>query len=327
MIGAIGLLLPAIAIFLLAPYILRTCAEMIRFFIMRSMELNPTRDRIIFATCINYFVKLTMPILAVAVFAALFSNIAQVGFFWTTKPLAFKPEKLVPNFGAYFSKTLFSVNGLFNLFKAIAKMVIVGATAFILIRADIEKLCNTQTIDLYVSLSLVGGIAIKMIVFTAILLLILSIPDYMFQRSQFRESLKMSRHEVTEERKQEEGDPQIKQRLRQRMRELLSTKIRDEVPKADVVVTNPTHFAVALQYNRSLEGPTVLVKGEDELAQRIKKIARDADVPIVENKPLARALYSEVEIGEVVPVKYWTVIAEILRRVKSIDDYKKMAGV
>jgi len=134
----------------------------------------------------------------------------------------------------------------------------------------------------------------------------------------------MSRHEVIEERKQDEGDPQIKSRLRKRMQELLSVKVREKVPQADVVVTNPTHFAVALKYDRNYAGPIVLIKGEDELAQRIKRVARDFDVPVVENKPLARAIYAEVEVGQMVPAKYWTLIAEILQRVKSMDDYMKM---
>jgi flagellar biosynthetic protein FlhB len=149
----------------------------------------------------------------------------------------------------------------------------------------------------------------------------------MFQRAQFRESLKMSRQEVIEERKQDEGDPRVKQRLRRRMQELLAVKIREELPKADVVITNPTHFAVGLQYNRDLEGPRVIVKGEDELALRIRRIAAELNVPVVENKPLARALYAEVEIGDYVPVKYWAVIAEILKRVKTMDEYRRLAGL
>ena len=327
LIGAIGLLIPALAILFLAPYLLRNCMDMVRFYFLRAAELDPGRDMIIFGVFLSYFARLALPLLGIALAAALFSNIIQVGFVFTTKPLGFKFERVLPNFGAYFQKTLFSTNSLFNFLKSIVKMAIVGGVAFFLIRSDIEKLANMQSAELYLSVTTVAGLAIRLLIFTALLLLLLSIPDYMFQRSQFRESLKMSRQEVIEERKQDEGDPRIKQRLRRRMQELLAVKIREELPKADVVITNPTHFAVALQYNRSLEGPRVLVKGEDEFALRIKRLAAELNVPVVENKPLARALYAEVEIGDYVPVKYWALIAEILKRVKSLDEYRRLAGL
>jgi flagellar biosynthetic protein FlhB len=327
LIGAIGLLIPALAILFLAPYLLRNCVDMVRFYFLRAAELDPVKDRIIFGVFLSYFARLALPLLGIALAAALFSNIIQVGFVFTTKPLGFKFERIVPNFAAYFQKTLFSANSLFNFFKSIVKMAIVGGVAFFLIRSDIEKLANMQTAELYLSVTTVASLAIRMLIFTALLLLLLSIPDYMFQRAQFRESLKMSRQEIIEERKQDEGDPRIKQRLRRRMQELLAVKIREELPKADVVITNPTHFAVALQYNRSLEGPRVLVKGEDELALRIKRLAAELNVPVVENKPLARALYAEVEIGDYVPVKYWALVAEILKRVKTMDEYRRLAGL
>jgi flagellar biosynthetic protein FlhB len=327
LIGAIGLLLPALAILFLAPYLLRNCMEMVKFYFSRAVELDPGRDGIIFGVFLSYFARLALPLLGIALAAALFSNIVQVGFMFTTKPLGFKFERVIPNFGAYFQKTLFSTNSLFNFFKSIVKMAIVGGIAFFLIRSEIEKLANLQSAELYLSVTTVAGLAIRLLIFTALLLLLLSIPDYMFQRAQFRESLKMSRQEIIEERKQDEGDPRIKQRLRRRMQELLAVKIREELPKADVVITNPTHFAVALQYNRSLEGPRVLVKGEDDLALRIKRLAAELGVPVVENKPLARALYAEVEIGDYVPVKYWALIAEILKRVKTMDEYRRLAGL
>ncbi|MDR0663633.1 MAG: flagellar biosynthesis protein FlhB [Spirochaetaceae bacterium] len=327
LIGAIGLLFPALAILFLAPYLLRNCMDMVKFFFSRAVELDPGRDRIVFGVFLSYFARLALPLLGIALAAALFSNIIQVGLMFTTKPLGFKFERVIPNFGAYFQKTLFSTNSLFNFFKSIVKMAIVGGIAFFLIRSDIEKLANLQSAELYLSVTTVASLAIRLLIFTALLLLLLSIPDYMFQRSQFRESLKMSRQDVIEERRQDEGDPRIKARLRRRMQELLAVKIREELPKADVVITNPTHFAVALQYNRNLEGPRVLVKGEDDLALRIKRLAAELGVPIVENKPLARALYAEVEIGAYVPVKYWAVVAEILKRVKTMDEYRRLAGL
>jgi flagellar biosynthetic protein FlhB len=326
LIGALGLLFPALAILFLAPYLFRTFMEMLNFFLSGITELDPIHDGRVFAAFISYFSRLAAPILAVAFVSALISNIAQVGFLFTTKPLAFKISKIIPNFAQYFSKTLFSANGVFNFFKSIAKMAIIGFTAYFIIMGDIEKIANLGTANLYFAFTTIGSLAIRLIIVAAILLLVLSIPDYLFQRWQYRESLKMTLVEVKEERKQDEGDPQIKARLRSRMKELLSQNIAANVPKADVIITNPTHFAVALEYNASLYGPRVIAKGEDELAMRIKTIAKESEVPIVENKPLARALYAEVDVGELVPEQYWNIIAEILRRVKSIDDYSKMAG-
>jgi len=324
--GAAGLLLPAIALLFLAPYLLRTFLEMLHYFLSDALEMNPVNDKRIFLAFLNYFLRLALPVLIIAFIAALASNIAQVGLFWTTKPLAFKFERIIPNFAQYFSKTIFSVNGLFNLFKSIIKMAFVGFTAYFLIKSDIAKILALNSVNFYTAWTLIAACAIKLLIFVAILLVILSIPDYIFQRRQFRESLKMSLQEVKEERKMDEGDPQIKAHLRRRMRELLTQNIAANVPKADVVITNPTHYAVALEYNAALYGPRVTAKGEDELALRIRRIAQENNVPVVENKPLARALYTTVETGEIVPEQYWNIIIEILRRVKTADELRRMAA-
>ena len=324
LIGAVGLLLPAVAILFLAPYLLRTFVEMIHFFFSRITELDPTRDRFVFAVFLQYFARLALPLLSVSVLAALVSNIAQVGFLFTWKPLSFKFNRIIPNFAQYFSKTLFSANGVFNFFKSIIKMAIIGWTAYLIIRGDIQKIANLDNADLMQAFTAVASLAIRLLIITALLLLVLSIPDYVFQRWQYNESLKMSLVEVKEERKESEGDPQIKSRLRARMRELLRQNIAVNVPKADVVVTNPTHFAVALDCKEAYNGPRVIAKGDDELAMRIKKIASDNGVPLFEHKPLARALYAEVDVGEFVPQQYWNVIIEILTRVKSIDELQMM---
>lgn len=166
------------------------------------------------------------------------------------------------------------------------------------------------------SMRLVGMTAFAIMVEAALALLVLSIPDYFFQRRQHLEALKMSKQEIKEEHKMYEGDPLIKSRLRERMRELLTRNMMKAVPKADVVITNPTHFAVALEWKpRLMEAPTVTAKGVDAIAEKIKEIARENNVPLVENKPLARVLYREVEIGDVIPAEYYEVTALILAEV------------
>jgi flagellar biosynthetic protein FlhB len=323
LIGALTLLLPALVLFFLAPSMLRTCVEMLRFYFLRAAELDPVKDRIVASAFFAYLARLALPIVAAAVFAALFSNLTQIGFLFTTKPLTPDFSKVVPRLGRYFQKTLFSLEGLFNIGKSVVKMVIIGAVAFFLIRSEIARLANLQTANLWTGFTAVASLAIRMLLISATLLLLLSIPDILFQRWQYRESLKMSKQEVKEERKMYEGDPLIKSRLRQRMRELLSRNIAVTVPQADVVITNPTHYAVALEYRTGMDGPLVSAKGEDELALRIRRIAEEHEVPVVENRPLARALYAEAEVGEIIPEAYYLAVADVLAHVYRLNQERR----
>ncbi|QQO11412.1 flagellar biosynthesis protein FlhB [Breznakiella homolactica] len=329
LVGALMLLLPALAILFLSPYMLRTFVEMIRFFFLRATELDPVKDRIIARVFFTYLAKLALPIAIVAMVTAIFSNLVQTGFLFTTKPLVPNFSKIVPKFGQYFKRTLFSMEALFNLAKSIIKMIIIGVVAYVIIRSKIKDLANLQTAGVWNGLTLVAGLAIRLLLIVALLLLALSIPDILFQRWQYRESLKMTKQEVKEERKMYEGDPLIKSRLRQRMRELMTRNMVANVPKADVVITNPTHFAVALEWNQgTMPAPMVTAKGADEVAFRIRRIAEESGVPTVENKPLARALFAETEIGDIIPETYYQAIATVLAQVYKInEERRKTAGV
>jgi flagellar biosynthetic protein FlhB len=325
LVGAITLFLPALLLFFLAPYMLRTCVEMFRFFFLRATELDPTKDAIIVGVFFTYLAKLALPILSVAVFAAIFSNVVQVGFMFATKPITPDFSKVLPRFGQFF-KRIFSVDGLFKFGMSILKMVIIGGVAYSLIRMDIEKLANLQKASLYTSLITVASLAIRMLLICAILLLILSIPDLIFQRYRFRERNKMSRQEMKEEMKMYEGDPQVRNRIRSRFRDLLKQNIATAVPRADVVITNPTHYAIALEYQREvMPGPMVVAKGADELAARIRQIAHDNGVPLVENKPLAQSLYRETEVGQIIPEAYYMAVATILSKVMHINELRRKA--
>ena len=325
LVGAVTLFLPALLLFFLAPSMLRTCMEMFRFFFLRATELDPTQDAIIVGAFFHYLVRLALPILIVALFAALFSNIVQVGIMFTTKPIVPDFSKVLPRFGQFF-KRIFSIDGLFNFVKSIVKMLIIGGVAFTLIRMDINKLTNLQKAGLWLGLTTVASLAIRILIICAVLLLILSIPDLLFTRWRFRERNKMSRQEMKEEMKMYEGDPQIRNRIRSRFRDLLKQNIAAAVPRADVVITNPTHFAVALEYQRdTMPGPMVTAKGADEAAARIRRLARDNGVPMVENKPVAQALYREVEVGDFVPESYYSVVATIFRKVMDINELRRKA--
>ncbi len=326
-VGALVLLLPAISLALLAPSMLRTMIDMVRFFLERSTELDPTKDRIIVQAFFSYFVRLSLPLAIVAMVAGIGANLAQTGPIFTTKPLVPNFSKILPRFGQYFKRVLFSVEGMFNLAKSILKIAIIGGVAFFIVSGELERLANLSTTSLWTGVSLIAGLALKLLIVSSLLLLALSIPDLLFQRWQYRESLKMTRQEVKEERKMYEGDPMVKGRLRQRMRELLSRNMAANVPKATVVVTNPTHFAIALEYREGqMAAPMVTAKGADEVAFRIRRIAQDAGVPIVENKPLARALYAETEIGDVIPEQFYQLVATVLAHVRKINEARLGSG-
>lgn len=323
LIAAIGLLFPAITILFSARYILRTCVEMLRFFFTRINDFSVT-DGIAAGVFFQYFTRLVLPIVLSAMVAAIFSNLVQVGFLFTTKPLVPDFSKIVPRFGRYFQRTLFSMEGLFNFIKSIVKMAIIGTVAYVLIRSNIDKLANLQTAGLWNGFTKVASLAAQLLIICAILLLFLSIPDIFFQRWQFKESLKMTRQEVKEERKMYEGDPMIRGRIQRRMREFMSRNMPVNVAKADVVITNPTHFAAALEYDEvTMVAPLLTAKGADEMAFRIRNIAQENEVPVIENKPLARALYAEVEVGQAVPMIYWEAIAQILARVRMLEEERR----
>jgi len=327
LIGAVTLFLPALMLLFIAPYMLRTCVEMLRFFFLRAVELDPTKDAILVGAFFIYMARLVLPILAVAVFAALFANIVQVGLNFTTKPITPDFSRVIPRLGQFF-KRIFSIEGLYNFFKSIIKMLIIGGVAYFLIRADLNKLVNLHKAGIWLGLTTVASLAIRLIIICAVLLLLLSIPDILFQRWRFREKNKMSRQEMKEEMKMYEGDPQIRGRIRSRFRELLKQNIAEAVPRADVVVTNPTHYAVALEYHQetmSNNGPMVTAKGADEVAARIRKLAQENGVPMVENKHLARTLYQEVEVGDYIPQAYFTVVATILRKVMHVNELRRKA--
>jgi flagellar biosynthetic protein FlhB len=324
LIGALGLLLPALLLAFLGPSMLRTAVEMLRFFFTRATELDPVGDRVVAGLFFRYFVRLVLPLIIVAMLAGIASNLVQTGFIFSTKPITPDFSRVLPRVGQYFQRTLFSVDGLFNFFKSIVKMAIIGGVAYLLIVSDLEKLINLERASLWTGISLVASLAIRLLVISALLLLILSVPDYMFQRWRYRESLRMSREEVKEERKMYEGDPYVRSRIRARLRQMLSQNMAINVPRADVVITNPTHYAVALEYHReTMPSPQVTAKGEDEIALRIRRIARDNGVPVVEDRPLARALYADTEIGDFVPPAYFKVVAVVLQKVMNINEERR----
>lgn len=311
--GALVLLLPLCCLIILAPWIFRNCVEVIQFYLSNSctMELsNPA----VYKVFLEYFLKSLLPIFACGIVAGIVGNVLQTkGFMFTTKAIAPKFNKLIPKFGEYFKRTLFSFEGLFNVVKSILKVVIIFIIAYSIIKNDLQKLLSLSNVGLWAAFTYVAGLVSKLLLIASLVFLVVSVPDYLVQRHQFMESMKMTKQEVKEEFKELEGDPYVKGRLRQYMNEMLSRNLAANVAKADVVITNPTHYAVAIEYDReTAQAPMVTAKGVDSVALRIKEIAKENDVPIRENRPLARELYAKVEVGDIIPTEFYQALAIIL---------------
>lgn len=314
--GAIILLFTVITLAIFSGYLLNTMVAMMTYFYGGAAEMDITKANAVMPAFYSFFIRLTLPVGIVAFVAAVMGNVIQVGALFTLKPISPDFNKIVPRFGKFLERTFTSVEALFNWFKSMGKVIILGALAFFNIWLEAERLINFVHVPFLQAFSAVAGIAFRILIQAAIVMLVLSIFDYMFQRRQHMESLKMTKQEVKEERKTYEGDPLVKSRLRQRMQEMMSRNMVQNVPQADVVVTNPTHYAVALEYNRdTMVAPTVTAKGQDNMARVIRETAEEHEVPVIENKPLARALYSEVEIGDVIPEKFYEAVVAVLKQV------------
>ena len=255
--------------------------------------------------------KLILPVMLLALTLGLAANIGQVGLKVTPESLAPKWNRLNPVEGF---KRLFSTQGAFTLFKGMVKMAIVGSISYATIKDALLSggLLDTMRMPLPEALGVVGGVLWTLGLRVSATLLLLAVGDFAWQRHQTEKSLKMSASEIKQEMKQSDGDPQIKGKIRQLQRAMARRRMMQDVPKADVVVTNPTHYAVALQYESSAGAPKVLAKGADEVARAIRELAAEHGIPRVENKPLARTLFATVEIGEFIPPDLYEAVAQVL---------------
>ncbi|WP_037572772.1 flagellar biosynthesis protein FlhB [Spirochaeta cellobiosiphila] len=318
--SALVMIFPLVLIALLSPHIIRQILSMMRYYYSDIMNLDVINSGITAVAFFSFYFKIMWPILTIAFLAAFLSNILQIGFLFTTKTITPDFKKIVPNFPRFIQKSFASSEAWFNLGKSIFKVILVVSISYLNIRPNISRLATLIALPLTDSTLFIVKLGFSIIIEVSILLLVLAIPDYLFQRWQHKESLKMSKQEVKEERKQSEGDPLIRSRLRERYREIVSQNMMEAIPQADVIITNPTHFAIALKYDSlSMTAPMVTGKGQDNVALRIRAIAQENGVPIVENKPLARAMYGSVEIGDVVPEEYWEIVSRILAEIYRLN--------
>ena len=255
---------------------------------------------------------ITAPFLIVAFIVAFVCDLVQVGFKPTSKPLQPKLSKLNPVSGM---KKIFSARKLFDLGKSLLKLVVMSAVIYSFFNDDARKesLFLLYDIPLKQAIGLMGSLIIDLGIRLAAAYLVIAFIDLIYQRRKFHKDMMMTKQEVKDEYKNSEGNPEIKGAQKRRMMEASRRRMMQQLPQADVVITNPTHYAVAIKYDaEENDAPVVIAKGADYLAQKIKEVARENNVEIVENKPLARMLYANVEVGELVPPELYRAVAEVL---------------
>ncbi len=253
------------------------------------------------------------PFFAFGVAITLVISIIQVGWKVTLKPLKPRGDKFNPINGF---KRILSKDSVFELIKSIFKIFIIIYVAYTSVKDEADNIFVLYDIPLNQALALCGDVIINAGLKISLVYLVVGLADFVYQKRRFNEDMKMTKQEVKDEYKNTEGNPEIKGRQRQRMREASRKRMMQDVPKADVVITNPTHLAVAIRYDAEVSrAPVVVAKGEDYLAQKIRELAKENHIEIVENKPLARMLYANVDIGAEIPPELYQAVAEILAMV------------
>ncbi|UWV12485.1 flagellar biosynthesis protein FlhB, partial [Treponema pallidum] len=316
------MLFTSTSLFLLAPFILRECIGVLRFFFTRATTAS-IQNTGWFFVFVRYFMKLALPISFVALVSGVAANIVQnKTVLFSVKSIRPQFKKISPDVIRFFKRSFFSTEGLFNLLKSLIKITAIFFVSYFTIRNDLFMFVSLLGVSLTQSIFYITSLAGKVLLEVSLLLVVFSLPDYFFQRRQFIDSLKMSRQEVKEELKEQEGDPLVRSYVRKQMQSLVRESARNTTD-ADVVITNPTHFAVAVQYEPAyMTAPTVVAKGSDGTAYRIKRLAKEAGILIEENKPLARALYTQVAIGREVPYEYFNALVLIFTK---LDKFKTHA--
>lgn len=265
-----------------------------------------------------YFFIAVGPIALTSLVVGLISSYAQVGVLLTSKPLMFDLNKINPIEGF---KKMFSMRSVVELLKAFIRLGVIGYISYDYVKGQVGVILETTGMDISSILKAIMSMTVDIGIKAGIALIALAVLDYYYQRYEYNKNLKMSKQEIKEEYKQTEGNPQIKSKIKEKQRQMAMRRMMQDVSSADVIITNPTHFAIGIKYDlNEFDAPKVIAKGQDLIAQNIKKIALENNVTVVENKPLARALYDSVEVGQFVPPDLYQAVAEVLAYVYRINN-------
>ncbi|MDX1959112.1 MAG: EscU/YscU/HrcU family type III secretion system export apparatus switch protein [Leptospiraceae bacterium] len=320
--AALVLLASVITVYLLGNFLFTKSFELFRKYFQGIVGYNRFASEEmskLFISAIADTLTLLFPVLGISLIVAIAGNIVQVGFQFSSGATGFKFEKIVPNF----SRVIPSKQTLFNLSKSLAKIALIGWVSYVIISMDFYSVLISGELGIKGAFSLIAFSGLKIFIVVGIILFIISIYDYYYQKSEFEDSIKMTPSEARQELKEAEGDKTFVNRRRQMIQDMIRKGMLQKVPKADVIVVNPTHYSIALQYDpRIHNAPVVLAKGEDELALIIRRLAKKHEIPIVEDRVQARLLYEEVEIDAEIPAKFFRAVSLIISR---LDKFRKVA--
>lgn len=314
----LGAALSLIAVFVSIQFLIKPMVEelfaifnfTIDFSSTKHLDMNLDEVNGIMYTSIMSLLKLSLPFLAIALLTSLIVNYMQVGFLFTAETLKFKLSKINPLKGM---KRLLSLKSIVEMSKSILKAAGILFLCYNYIDGEKEALLSIMQQPLMGAVLLMWDIIFAIVMRCSLFLLLLAIFDYIYKKWENDKELRMSKQEIKEEYKQMEGDPFIKGKIKEKQRQMAMSRMMQEVPNADVVITNPTHYAVALSYDQEKEeAPKLVAKGKDLIAANIKRIAGEAEVPVIENPALARLIYSGVEIGDEIPPKLYEAVADVL---------------
>lgn len=309
--SALFLLAGAGSIFLLSKFFFLHIAEVFQYSFGADMVLAVRSGDVFTAMKLSgtkAFVLLA-PVLGIALIIGVGSSVVQTGFLNVEDALSPNFDKLNPLEGF---KRIFSLRTVMEAVKALLKLAFIGAIALMIIKSEVFKVPAMIQFSAGQLMSYLGDITVRLLSGIGMAMVALTAADYFFQRWDLDKKMMMTKQEVKEEHKQREGDPHIKARIRRVQREMANRRMMEKVPQADVIITNPTHIAVALKYDAGLPAPQVIAKGADLIAEKIKEIARQHKIPIVENKPLARTIYKTLKLGQVIPRELFVAVAEVL---------------
>lgn len=274
------------------------------------MELTTGNVMTLFNEITSELLFILMPIFAITIIIGILGNVVQFGFLLTGDPLKMKLSKLNPINGF---KQIFSAKTIVEFLKSVLKLLIITILVYMVVSKEWDRMLLLASLPIQQIFSFTAELTVKLGIEIGAVLTVLALADFFYQRYEHNKSLRMSKQDIKDEHKKAEGDPIIKGRIRERQRKMAMQRMMQEVPKADVIITNPTHYAIALKYDAAMmEAPKIIAKGMDHVALRIREIAKENGIVTMENKPLARALYERSEIGDVIPPDLFQAVAEVL---------------
>jgi len=285
-----------------------------------TITFNENTFKTLLLVSLMKFGIIILPIVIPIMLMGVVASLMQSGFIFTNEPLKPDLKKLDPISGF---KKIFSMRSVVDLLKNLAIVTTISIIAYNFIKSNYLDIMTYGSLKIEAILGVFGSLVVDIFFKISIVMLIISIIDFAYQKYKHNKELKMSMQEIKEEYKQQEGDPQIKSKIRQKQREMASSRMMQQVPDATVVITNPTHLAIAIKYEQGGEGaPIIVAIGADNVAIKIKEIASDNDIPIIENKPLARLIYKELDVGSEIPTDMYQAVAEILALVYKLKKKK-----